>query len=112
MTCESPVAYVDGRTGLEEQLVVMPEGQFTGVTYTGYPEPSVSILESGNGDIYRFSVRFRLYQRLRPDFGDYEVNDTHATAFTLIFDKQLYAFPGLWSSVVLCLCELKSRSTR
>ena len=92
VTCESPVAYVDGRTGLEEQLVVMPEGQFTGVTYTGYPEPSVSILESDNGDIYRFSVRFRLYQRLRPDFGEYEVDETKATAFTLIFDKQLYAF--------------------
>jgi hypothetical protein len=92
VTCENPVAYVDGRTGLEEQLVVMPEGQFTGVTYTGYPEPSVSIMESGTGDIYRFSVRFRLYQRLRPDFGEYEVDESKATAFTLIFDKQLYAF--------------------
>ena len=92
VTCENPVSYVDGRTGLEEQLVVMPDGQFTGVTYAGYPEPSVSILESTTGDIYRFSVRFRLYQRLRPDFGEYEVDETKATAFTLIFDKQLYAF--------------------
>ncbi|MBG0785601.1 MAG: hypothetical protein H0S79_10910 [Anaerolineaceae bacterium] len=92
VTCENPVAYVDGRTGLEEQLVVMPEGQFTGVTYTGYPEPSVSMMELGTGDIYRFSVRFRLYQRLRPDFGEYEVDESKATAFTLIFDKQLYAF--------------------
>lgn len=92
VTCENPVAYVDGRTGLEEQLVVMPEGQFSGVTYAGYPEPSVSILESTTGDIYRFSVRFRLYQRLRPDFGEYEVDETKATAFMLIFDKQLYAF--------------------
>ena len=92
VTCENPVAYVDGRMGLEEQLVVMPEGQFTGVTYAGYPEPSVSILESTTGDIYRFSIRFRLYQRLRPDFGEYEVDETKATAFTLIFDKQLYAF--------------------
>ena len=92
VNCENPVAYVDGRTGLEEQLVVMPEGQFTGVTYTGYPEPSVSILESTTGDIYRFSVRFRLYQRLRPDFGAYEVDKSTATAFTMIFDKQLYAF--------------------
>lgn len=92
VSCETPETYVDGRTGLEEQLVAMPEGVFAGVTYTGYPDPSVSILDSTNGDIYRFSVRFRLYQRLRPDFGAYEVDSSTATAFTMIFDKQLYAF--------------------
>lgn len=92
VTCENPVAYVDGRAGHEEQRVVMPADVFTGVTYTGFPDPSVSILDSTRGDIYRFSVRFRLYQRLRPDFGDYKVDSSMATGFTMIFDKQLYAF--------------------
>jgi hypothetical protein len=85
--CESPVSYVDGRTGLEDQPVAMPDADYAAVTYTSPPDPSVSVLDATNGDIYRFSLRFRLYQRLRPSFGAYQPEDPTATAFTIGIDR-------------------------
>jgi hypothetical protein len=85
--CENPVSYVDGRIGLEEQPVTMPAAEYTSVLYTSPPDPSVSILDASSGDIYRFSQRFRLYQRLRPSFGEYEIENPTATAFTIGIDR-------------------------
>ncbi len=85
--CENPVSYVDGRTGLEDQPVTMPAADYTSVLYTSPPDPSVSILDASSGDIYRFSQRFRLYQRLRPSFGEYEIENPIATAFTIGIDR-------------------------
>ncbi len=85
--CENPVSYIDGRTGLEDQPVTMPAAEYTSVLYTSPPDPSVSILDASSGDIYRFSQRFRLYQRLRPAFGENEVADPTATAFTIGIDR-------------------------
>jgi hypothetical protein len=85
--CENPVSYVDGRAGLEDQPVTMPEAEYAAVVYTSPPDPSVSVLDTTNGDIYRFSLRFRLYQRLRPSFGAYVPEDQTATAFTIGIDR-------------------------
>ncbi len=83
VTCETPVQYLDGRPGLEDQTLVLPEGQFSTVFHTPPPTPLVNILDATHGEVYRFSLRFRLYQRLRPELGDYEVNRTTASAFTI-----------------------------
>lgn len=85
--CENPVSYVDGRPGLEDQPMTMPVADYTSVLYTSPPDPSVSILDASSGDIYRFSQRFRLYQRLRPSFGEYEIENPSATAFTIGIDR-------------------------
>ncbi len=85
--CVDPVSYIDGRAGLEEQPVTMPEADYAAVVYTSPPDPSVSVLDATNGDIYRFSLRFRLYQRLRPSFGAYQPEDASATAFTIGIDR-------------------------
>jgi hypothetical protein len=87
VTCENPVAYVDGRAGKEDQEVVIPESEFVSVLYTTPPDPSVSILDATHGDIYRFSLRFRLHQRLRPNLDNYEITSPTATAFTIGIDQ-------------------------
>ncbi len=87
VTCEKPVTYIDGRAGSEDQTLVMPEASYVSVLYTAPPDPSVSILDATNADIYRFSLRFRAYQRLRPDLGDFEVESPTATAFTIGIDQ-------------------------
>lgn len=87
VTCENPVAYIDGRAGKEDQEVVIPEGEFVSVLYTTPPDPSVSILDATNGDIYRFSLRFRLHQQLRPNLDNYEITSPTATAFTIGIDQ-------------------------
>jgi hypothetical protein len=87
VNCENPVAYVDGRPGKEDQPVVMPDTPFVSVLYTLPPEPAVNILEGDRADIFRFSLRFRLYQRLRSDFGNYEIVSPTATAFTIGVDR-------------------------
>lgn len=85
--CENPVSYVDGRPGKEDQAVVVPESNYVSVLYTAPPDPSISILDAVNADIYRFSLRFRLHQRLRPDMGAYELDSMTATAFTIGIDR-------------------------
>lgn len=85
--CENPVSYLDSREGREEQTVTMPDSSYISVLYTEPPDPTVSILDAVNADIYQFSLRFKLYQRLRPDLGDYEVSSTTATAFTIGIDR-------------------------
>ena len=90
VTCTNPVDYIDGRAGKEEQVVAMPESDFLSVLYTSPPDPSISILDAGNADIYRFSLRFRLYQRLRSELGDYEVDLPTATAFTIGIDRFVF----------------------
>ena len=87
VTCENPVPYVDGRPGKEDQPVVMPESRFVSVLYTAPPDPAVNILDADNADIFRFSLRFRLYQRMRSDFGNYEITSPAATAFTIGVDR-------------------------
>jgi hypothetical protein len=87
VNCENPVAYVDGRPGKEDQPVVMPDSPFVAVLYTLPPEPAVNILEGERADIFRFSLRFRLHQRLRSDFGNYEILSPTATAFTIGVDR-------------------------
>jgi hypothetical protein len=87
VTCENPVVYVDGRAGKEDQEVVIPKGEFVSVLYTTPPDPSVSILDATNGDIYRFSLRFRLHQQLRPNLDNYEITSPTATAFTIGIDQ-------------------------
>ncbi len=83
VTCQKPVDYLDGRPGLEDQTLTLPEGNFTSLFYTPPPTPLVNILDATNAEIYRFSLRFRLYQRLRPELGDHEVDGSTATAFTM-----------------------------
>ncbi len=83
VTCENPVQYLDGRPGLEDQALALPQGQFATAFYTPPPTPLVNILDATHGEVYRFSLRFRLYQRLRPELGEYEVNATSASAFTI-----------------------------
>ncbi|MGI6741171.1 MAG: hypothetical protein ACOX7C_06795 [Brevefilum sp.] len=90
VTCEDPVTYIDGRPGKEEHSVTLPASNFTEVVYTSPPDPSVSILDASNADIYRFSLRFRLHQRLRPELGDYEIDSPIATAFTIGMDQVAY----------------------
>lgn len=87
VNCENPVDYVDGRPGKEDQLVAMPASQFVSVLYTSPPDPAVNILDAENADIFRFSLRFRLYQRMRSDFGNYEILSPSATAFTIGVDR-------------------------
>ena len=87
VVCEDPVTYVDGRSGKEEQIVVMPESHFIAILHTSPPDPSVTILDATEADIYRFSLRFRLHQRLRPELGDYEIESPQATGFTIGIDR-------------------------
>ena len=87
VACENPVDYVDGRPGKEDQPVDMPDSQFVSVLYTPPPDPAVNVLDAENADIFRFSLRFRLYQRMRSDFGGYEVLSPSATAFTIGVDR-------------------------
>jgi len=88
--CENPVTYLDSREGREEQTVTMPESSYVSVLYTEPPDPTISILDAVNADIYQFSVRFKLYQRLRPDLGDYDIDSTTATAFTIGIDRIVF----------------------
>jgi hypothetical protein len=90
VNCENPVTYVDGRPGYEDQVVVMPDSRFVSILYTAPPDPAVSILDADNADIFRFSLRFRLYQRLRSEFGEYEITTPTATAFTIGVDRIAY----------------------
>jgi len=90
VTCENPVTYEDGREGREEQSVVMPESSFNTILYTSPPDPALSFLDATNADIYRFSVRFRLYKLLRPDLGDFELASMNATAFTIGSNRFAY----------------------
>ena len=90
VTCENPVTYEDGRVGREEQPVVMPNSSFNSILYTAPPDPALSFLDATNADIYRFSVRFRLYKLLRPDLGDFELGSTNATAFTIGSNRFAY----------------------
>ena len=90
VTCENPVTYVDGRAGREEQAVVMPNSNFSAILYTAPPDPALSILNTDSADIYRLSLRFRLYQRLRPELGDFELGSTTATAFTIGSNRFAY----------------------
>lgn len=87
VNCVNPVTYLDGRIEKEDQEVAMPDGAYRSVLYTDPPDPSIYILESENADIYQFSLRFRLYKRLRPDLGTYEVQSPTATAFTVGIDR-------------------------
>ena len=87
LNCANPVTYADGRPGKEEQQVTMPEGDYTSIQYITPPDPSICILDGSTADIYQFSLRFRLYQRLRPDLGDYEIDSPTATAFTVGIDQ-------------------------
>jgi len=88
--CENPVSYVDGRPGLEDQVMDMPESNYVSLLYTSPPDPAISILDATNADIYRFSMTFRLHQRLRPNLGDYEIESPEATAFTIGIDRVAY----------------------
>ncbi|MBW6465702.1 MAG: hypothetical protein K0B06_04275 [Brevefilum sp.] len=94
VNCENPVTYVDGRPGKEDQPVVMPDSPFIAVQYTLPPEPAVNILEGESADIFRFSLRFRLHQRLRSDFGNYEILSPTATAFTIGVDRIAFVAYG------------------
>ncbi len=87
VNCENPVDYVDGRPGKEDQPLAMSDSTFTSVFYTAPPDPAVNILDAENADIFRFSLRFRLHQRLRSDFGQYEITSPSATAFTIGVDR-------------------------
>ncbi|MFW5713586.1 MAG: hypothetical protein ACOCYU_02835 [Brevefilum sp.] len=89
VTCQDPVQYLDGRPGLEDQSLSLPDGQFTSVFYTPPPTPLVNIVDATHAEVYRFSLRFKLYQRLRPDMGDHEVANFTATAFTIGEIEQL-----------------------
>jgi len=90
VTCENPVTYIDGRPGKEDHVFNMPGSNYSAIQYTSPPDPSLSILDANNGDIYRFSLRFRLYERLRPDMGDFELESATATAFTIGIDRVAY----------------------
>jgi hypothetical protein len=87
VACENPVSYVDGRIGLEDQPVTLPASAFNEVIFTSPPDQTISTLDSTNGDIYQFSVTYRLHQRLRPSLGAYEVEDPTATAFSIGIDR-------------------------
>lgn len=87
VACEAPVSYVDGRVGLEDQPVTMPASVFSEAIFTSPPDQTISLLDSANGDIYQFSVTYRLHQRLRPSLGNYEVDDPTATAFSIGIDR-------------------------
>ncbi len=85
--CENPVTYMDGRAGQEDQTLAMPDADYRSILYMDPPDPSIYILEGTNADIYQFSLRFKLYKRLRPDLGAYEVDSPTATAFTIGIDR-------------------------
>ena len=94
VTCENPVTYIDGRPGKEDQVFNMPGSNYSAIQYTTPPDPSLSILDANSGDIYRFSLRFRLYERLRPDMGEFEVESPVATAFTIGIDRVAFLVFG------------------
>jgi hypothetical protein len=81
---------VDGRPGLEDQPLVMPTAVYSAVLFTDPPDPSVSVLDATNADIYRFSLRFRLNKRLRPSLGNYELENPMPTAFTIAIDRVVF----------------------
>lgn len=83
VTCQNPVQYTEAPAGADERPLNLPESNFTTVFYTPPPTPLVNILDANNAEIYRFSLRFRLHQRLRPDLGNYEVTPSQATAFAV-----------------------------
>ncbi len=85
--CENPVTYMDGRAGQEDQTLAMPDADYRSILYMDPPDPSIYILEGTNADLYQFSLRFKLYKRLRPDLGAYEVDSPTATAFTIGIDR-------------------------
>jgi hypothetical protein len=85
--CTDPAAYIDSRPGKEDQPVIMPESRYDSLLYTAPPDPSLYLLEAVNGDIYRFSVRLKLYERFRPDLGNYEILSPEATAFSVGIDR-------------------------
>ena len=87
VACANPVSYVDGRVGMEDQPVTLPASTFNEVIFTSPPDQTISTLDSANGDIYQFSVTYRLHQRLRPSLGVYEVEDPTATAFSIGIDR-------------------------
>jgi hypothetical protein len=87
VVCEDPVTTVDGRPGFEDQAVTMPESVFSEMLFTSPPDQTISLLDSGSGDIFQFSQSFRLHQMLRPSFGSSEVEDPTATAFTIGIDR-------------------------
>ena len=87
VVCEDPVATMDGRPGFEDQAVTMPESIFSEMLFTSPPDQTISLLDSGSGDIFQFSQTFRLHQMLRPSFGSYEVEDPTATAFYIGIDR-------------------------
>ncbi len=86
LICEKPV-FEDGRPGKDGQPVVMPESSYVSLLYTPPPDPAISILDATHADIYRFSLRFRLHQRVRSELGDYEVDSPLATGFTIGIDR-------------------------
>ncbi len=87
VTCENPVNYIDGRPGKEDQVFTLSGANYTAIQYTPPPDPSLTILDANNADIYRFSLRFRLYERLRSDMGDFDIESPVATAFTIGIDR-------------------------
>ncbi|MFN2304562.1 MAG: hypothetical protein ACK2TV_12610, partial [Anaerolineales bacterium] len=103
VSCQNPVEYVDGRAGKEDQPVTMPVGDYRSILFTTPPDPSISILDASNIDIYRFSLRFRLYQRLRSELGDYEIDSPTATAFTVGIDR--FAFIAFGNQVFYAYIE-------
>lgn len=94
VVCENPVSYVDGRVGFEDQPVTMPASVFSEMLFTAPPDQTISLLDSGNGDIFQFSQTFRLHQMLRPSFGSYEVENPTATAFYIGIDRVAFIAYG------------------
>jgi hypothetical protein len=90
VSCVNPVSYIDSRGDGDEPLQGFSGGSFTSILYNAPPASTISILDSATGDIYQFSLSYRLSKRLRPDMGAADLLSTNATAFTIGMDRVVY----------------------
>jgi hypothetical protein len=88
--CKNPVTYLDTRSGGEVPIESLPGSDYVSVIYNAPPDSTISILDSVTGDIYQFSLSFRLSKRLRPDMGNNALSSTTASAFTIAMDRVVF----------------------
>lgn len=94
VSCQTPVNLLDARAGREDQPLVLPGSNYVSILYNPPPDSTISILDAGTGDIYRFSQIFRLSKRLRPELNTKEAISTSATAFTIGMDRVIFLVYG------------------
>jgi hypothetical protein len=89
-SCTVPVTYLDNRSGSDLPIETLPGSNYLSVIYNAPPDSTISVLDGDTGDIYQFSLSFRLNKRLRPEMGNTELLSTKASAFTIAMDRVVF----------------------